>query len=207
MAKIQENAYAMARDNTIVSALINMAGTMPPQENLLCMAILTNLTRHTDNCEFLMKKQQGFTSAVLKCATSTDSECKKCAILALQNLSCDKGCRQDLLNNPEGLSIISNLASKNEGNSDTRMSALHTIKNLCNEPSHAANLLENELIMTTLCATANDKNTKFQLIACDGLATLAQWLYSLSETCITKNDVDIGNRPLGSMACTWDQWH
>jgi len=207
MAKIQDNAYTMARNHKIISALTKTFGTMPPQENLLCMAIFTNLTRHKDNCEYLMRQHQGFTSAVLKGATSADSECKKCAILALQNLSCDKVCSQDLMKNPEGLSIISNLASKHEGNADIRMSALHTIKNLCNEPSQMASLLEHDLVMTTLCTAAKDKDTKFQIIACDGLATLSQWLYSLSETCITKNDVDIGKRPLGSMACTWDQWH
>lgn len=145
---------------------------------------------------------------MLKIAASADTESKKCANLALQNLSCDKICRKNFIKYPDGLPIISKLASKCESNHDSRMSALHTMKNLCNEPSYMASLLESNVALNTLCATAKDKKKpEFQIIASDGLATMAQWLYSSAETCIAKNDIDIGNRPLGSMSCTWDQWH
>jgi len=208
IVKTQDNALIMASNHKIIAAMTNILGTMAPQENLLCVAIFTNLTRHKENCEYLVIDHPGFISTLLEIATSEDPECKKCAILALQNLSCDKICSQDFIKYPESLSIICKIASKQESNLDTRMSALHTLKNLCNEPSSMPTLVENDFVMPTLCIIAKDKkNLALQLIACDALATLSQWLYSSAESCLEKNNINIGNRPLGSMACTWDQWH
>jgi len=208
VAKVKDSSYRIAREKEIITLLTKLSGSMAAQENLLCLAIFTNLTRHKDNGKYLIGEYPDFADILLKGAASGDPECQKCANLALQNLSCEKVCRQNFAKYPLLVPILSKSVLEKEANLDTRLSALYTLKNLCNEASYVVAMTENSCATAALLSLAKDyKNPMFQYIACDALAVLSQWLYSSAETCMKKNDISITDRSLGSKVYTWDQWH
>jgi hypothetical protein len=159
---------------------------------------------------------------------SADAECKKCALYGLQNLSCASNCRQDLANLPDLLANITKAAFRHD-HPEQQLSALHTLKNLSDDPFNLVTMTNTPGCTATLLALANndstgeDSNKKSfsasrvmaQYLACDTLATLSHWLLTLSTTRKSKDSsggegaggkggIDMGRRTFKQN--TWDAW-
>lgn len=156
-AKLKEGAQTMIHNNDLVSLLMRISGTMTAEENLLCMAIIANLTRDTENITILTD-QSNFMSVIERGLSSRNVENRKCATMALQNLSCKKEFRVKFaaLENVESITsllgkistTVDDNAEMKEGKAATKakkaaymacmhegqVNAIRTIKNLSIEP-------------------------------------------------------------------------
>lgn len=209
MSKVKSISKQIARSDTLIRKLMETAGQMTPEENVLNMAILTNITRDKENTSFLVQKLPGFTRALIVGVESSNPECQKCAMLAMQNLSFSSNSRKSLTTVPNLLSSIAKygFASKNP---EAKIAAIQALKNLTLEPANVLSITNSPGVPAALMALANEKRADplIQYEACDALATMAQWLYSTAEVCIEKHDLDMGDRyPLGSQqVSTYKQW-
>jgi len=119
LSKNKDVSVALARTECIPSALVNIANKMELAANILCVATITNLTRHPENAEHLVYNVKGLVPTLLNHIVSgsvrngggggddaDNHECAKCALYALQNLSCSNNCRQELANTPNLLAVL-----------------------------------------------------------------------------------------------------
>lgn len=207
-SKVKEVAKHMAKNKQVVKILVESSGSMTDEENILCVAVVTNLTRDITNSKDLVS-HQNLVDAIVKAVSSELDEERKCAVFALQNLSCCVACRQDLATTFDLLTAIARVAFvKNKPK--IQIGALHTLRNLCNEPSNLITITDTPGVSATLLATANDPSHEMaQYLACDALATLSQWLRLSAESCIDKIPKEklTHNYKMPSLRTTsWNQW-
>jgi hypothetical protein len=218
LSKNKDVSTALARTECIPAALINIANKMELAANILCVATITNLTRHPENAEHLVYHVKNLVPTLLDHIVSTGRadgedyhECAKCALYALQNLSCSNNCRQELANTPNLLAALTKAAFKTQYR-DQQLSALHTLKNLSDDPFNLVTMTNTPGCTATLLALANDgNNVMAQYLACDTLATLSHWLLTLSTAKTRKGKVvgeeedgEVGRRTFQTL--TWEQW-
>jgi hypothetical protein len=221
LSKNKDVSVQLARTECIPAALVNIANKMDLAANILCVAILTNLTRHPENAEHLVYKVKGLVPTLLghivggsagRIQGAEDNhECAKCALYALQNLSCSNNCRQELANTPNLLAALTKNAFKTQ-HRDQQLSAIHTLKNLSDDPFNLVTMTNTPGCTATLLALANDGNDAMtQYLACDTLATLSHWLLTLSRTKTRRSkvvgeeeDTEVGRRTFQTL--TWEMW-
>jgi hypothetical protein len=222
LSKNQDVSSALARTECSIGSLVAVANTMELAANILCIAILTNLTRHPENAHHLVHSVPNLVRTfVLNVERSTNNpfdentECAKCALYALQNLSCTGTCRQELANAPDLLGNVTKAAFRHDCPAQ-QLSALHTLKNLSDDPFNLVTMTNTPGCTATLLALANNdascaagaggsaaaspagsaaaspggenNNAMAQYLACDTLATLSHWLLTLSATRLSKDD-------------------
>ncbi len=239
LSKNRDVSDALARTECVTSSLVSVANTMEVAANILCIATLTNLTRHPDNAYHLVYRVPGlvgtFVAHVEACSTNPfdeNAECAKCALYALQNLSCTGNCRQELANTPDLLSNVTKAAFRHDC-PEQQLSALHALKNLSDDPFNLVTMTNTPGCTATLLALANndsscapsssprssaggkgplaENNAMAQYLACDTLATLSHWLLTLSATRKSKDGAEKGggidmNRRTFKQ-CTWEVWN
>jgi len=239
LSKNRDVSDALARTESIIGSLVCVASTMELAANILCIAILTNLTRHPDNAYHLVYKIPDLVSTFvhhIECTSTNpfdeNAECAKCALYALQNLSCTGNCRQELANTPELLGNVTKAAFRHDC-PEQQLSALHTLKNLSDDPFNLVTMTNTPGCTATLLALANndpscssprsqrspcspqgdiskqpstlkDNNIMAQYLACDTLATLSHWLLTLSAT-RKSNNIDMNRRTFKQS--TWEAWN
>ncbi len=225
LSKNKDISTKLARADCITASLARIASTMELAANILCIAIITNLTRHPDNAAHLVFNVPNLlTILVASTSDNVDQEICKCSLYALQNLSCTGSIRQELANAPDLLATITKNAFKTQF-PEQQLSALHTLKNLSDDPFNLVTMTNTPGCTATLLALANDsKNGMAQFLACDTLATLSHWLLTLSaaKRCKEKsslvagiggangnskggnNDSDSGRRTF--QTATWEMW-
>jgi hypothetical protein len=228
LSKNKDVSTMLARTECVMSALVSIAGTMELAANIICIAITTNLTRHPDNAYYLLHKVPDLVAVLVRHIESADVECKKCAVYGLQNLSCASNCRQDLANLPDLLGNVTKAAFQHD-HPEQQLSALHTLRNLSDDPFNLVTMTNTPGCTATLLALANNDSTAedgnengvsssrvmAQYLACDTLATLSHWLLTLSTTRRSKDSgggeggggkggVDAGRRTFKQN--TWEAW-
>jgi hypothetical protein len=223
LSKNKDISNTLARTECVTSTLVGMASTMEAAANILCIATLTNLTRHPDNAYHLVYSSPDLVNTFVRHIDSADGECNKCALFALQNLSCKTNCRQELANMPGLLGSVTKAAFRHDF-PEQQLSALHTLKNLSDDPFNLVTMTNTPGCTATLLALANNdkrtdvngNNTMVQFLACDTLATLSHWLLTLSKT---RKGKEIGGEDGFSGKCgggdtsrrtfqqsTWEAW-
>ena len=212
LSKNKDVSSQLARTASVVSALVLIAGKMETPANIICIAVLTNLTRLPDNAYHLAYKCPDLVNTMVEHIESDENECAKCALYSLQNLSCTGNCRQELANTPDLLSSVTKAAFRHDF-PEQQISALHTLKNLSDDPFNLVTMTNTPGCTATLLALANDstRGGVAQYVACDTLATLSHWLLTLSSTRKTVTskgedgeNVDVGRRTFKQN--TYESW-
>ncbi len=228
LSKNRDVSTMLARTECVMLALVGIAGTMELAANMICIAIMTNLTRHPDNAHHLLNKVPNLVGMLVRHIESADDESKKCAVYGLQNLSCASNCRQDLANLPDLLGNVTKAAFQHD-HPEQQLSALHTLKNLSDDPFNLVTMTNTPGCTATLLALANNDTTAedgdekgvssnrvmARYLACDTLATLSHWLLTLSTTRKSKESgggesgggkggADAGRRTFKQN--TWEAW-
>lgn len=153
--------------------------------------------------------------AMVYAMSSPSVQSRTFACRALQNLSQDKSCRQDLAITKD---LIESLVQRVglSGNEEEKLAAISTLKNLADEPTNLIPMTNTPDCFATLMQVAHgqDANTTemMQFLACDALATLSHWLRKIAST-------DASETMLGTAApktadllnptlkvVTWSQW-
>ena len=226
LSKNRDVSGALARTECVTSSLVSVANTMELAANILCVAILTNLTRHPDNAHHIVFKVPDLVGTFVRHVELSDAECAKCAMYAMQNLSCASNCRQELANTPDLLGNVTKAAFRHDC-PEQQLSALHTLKNLSDDPFNLVTMTNTPGCTATLLALANndasgigsDKNQEgsggeggnnnamAQYLACDTLATLSHWLLTLSATrkAGERAGLDLSRRTFKQN--TWEAWN
>lgn len=210
ISKAKDGAHKMSGNRSLMDVLTKISGTMTVEENILCMAIFANLTRNAENIDRLLRIPN-FTESIARGLESRKEECRKCATLALQNLSCSKQFRRRI---GASQNVLPGLARQALNNSDKKsadeaqLAAVHTMRNLAVEPSNMPALLGTPgLAASLICMASNKDKEMTQYVACDTLAALSQWLDAVSDTCIERGGIDLKGRNLASMKVhTWNQY-
>lgn len=179
ISKSQEGSRILIDNKKLMSLLGNISGTMSADENTLCMAIFTNLSRDPVNLEKL-GKISNLLDILARGMRSRSIECRKCAVLTVQNLSCVLSFRRRLGADPYLLENLCThaLGETTDENSlvkDIKLAAIHSLRNLSAEPCNLVSIADTPgLVAAMMLAATTDikpevsiSNTEEKENACD----------------------------------------
>ena len=210
LVKEKDNAYFFARDLNLVSTLVDITRYQESPSHALAIQILAHLTRHRLN-KTLAFKPKTFVPALVEATQSPSDEARLYACYALQNLSQEKSCRQELAIAAHLIEVLCDRC-RNGTQDAERLAAVSTLKNLCDEPANLIPMTNTTGCVSTLMHFAhnggwngntvgsggggenkeelddgNDDSgghvtAVMQYRACDALATLSHWLRKIATS-------------------------
>jgi hypothetical protein len=208
LVKEKDNAYHFARDLNFVSTMVDISLCHESPSHALAVKILANLTRHRLN-KVLAFKPKTVVPALVEATQSTNDDARLYACYAIQNLSQEKSCRQELAIAEHLIEALCDRCRNGTLDAE-RLAAVSTLKNLCDEPANLIPLTNTPGCVTTLMhlahaatpfprsTAANDDNPTdafapppppplvitelMQYRACDALATLSHWLRKIATS-------------------------
>eukprot|EP00557_Chaetoceros_sp_GSL56_P011764 CAMPEP_0176480608 /NCGR_PEP_ID=MMETSP0200_2-20121128/2368_1 /TAXON_ID=947934 /ORGANISM="Chaetoceros sp., Strain GSL56" /LENGTH=1063 /DNA_ID=CAMNT_0017876739 /DNA_START=36 /DNA_END=3227 /DNA_ORIENTATION=+ len=209
ISKVKYGGLKMMSNKSLMSNLANICGAMTADENVLCLAIFTNLSRNSENMDELFELPN-LVKGINRGLSSKTAECRRCATLALQNLSCHDLFRRKIGNSQEILSgLVPQILNVDVASTDdTKHAAINTLRNLSVDPSTIPNMVGTPGLSAGLMIIAVDSSKEdAQYLACDTLAAFSHWLDTIADVCIETNEIALNGRPLASMrVSTWNQW-
>jgi hypothetical protein len=152
--------------------------------------IIANITRHRDNAKHIVFKIKIVVPAMVFATKSPNEESRQHALCALQNLSQDQFCRQEIANTKD--LILSLCQRVRQGTTDTeKLSAMSALKNLTDEPANLIPMSNTAECFATMMQIAhgNGVDVNLQYLACDALATISHWLRKIA----TSGSIDINH--------------
>ena len=215
LVKEKDNAYHFARDLHFLTTLVDISHYQLSPSHTLAIKILAHLTRHRLNKVLAFKPK----SVVPAFVAATQSECDETrlyACYALQNLSQEKSCRQELaISNHliEALCERCRVATVWE----ERLATISTLKNLCDEPANLIPMTNTADCVSTLMQLADGgdatgNSSMIQYRACDALATLSHWLRKIATSGYSLDATEQGRPPMKGLfvptlrEVSWNQW-
>jgi len=175
LSKIREVAYTLARHTIVMNTFVDVSGFLPEQVDIVCQVTMANLTRVPENALPLVYHVKNFVTVLVLAASSSTAARRKYACFALQNLSCESGCRQELGYEPKLLQVLLQ-CSRSSDAMDEQESALTALDNLSKEPSNLVNFTNNGIVAGLLAHAKDNSKPTLLYLACDALATLAHWI-------------------------------
>merc|ERR1719464_2235032 len=143
------------------------------------------LSRHCSNSKMLVFKMKEVVPAVVFATDSENAESRKYACFTLQNFSQDKPCRQQLASIDNLLPAVCRRI-RGAKDQEEKLSALHALKNLTDEPANLIPMTNTPECFATLMhvAHASDESVTemMQYLGCDALATLSHWFRSIATS-------------------------
>lgn len=181
--------FDIARSECLVNALIGVSKKHASPSHPRAIAILAHLTRHPKNCHQLVFKYLTLLPMLQNATGSDDTEARKYALCALQNLSMDKSCRAPIGHTPE---MIASLTERcNSQNKEEVLAAVASLQNLSDEP---ANLIQFTIVKncigTIISIAQSDKARMLdgvetdltQFMAKNALATISFWFRKIATS-------------------------
>jgi hypothetical protein len=215
LTKEKDNAYHFARDRALVSTMVAISKFDESPSHTLAVKLLANLTRHRLNTKMVVFKHQIIVPALVVAVEAINDETRLYACYALQNLSQDKSCRQELAITDNLITALCN-RSREARAEEERLAAVSALKNLCDEPANLIPLTNTRDCISTMMQLAHGNeegvSDTTQYRACDGLATLSHWLRKIATSGKTLDDAKRGKQPTRELfvpslqVITWDQW-
>lgn len=185
LVKEKDNAYILARHAYLMETLVAISKLHESSAHAHAIRILANLTRHRGNSKHIVFKIKTVVPAIVKASFSQNDDARKHACFALQNLAQDKPCRQELAITDGLLSAVC-VRIRQASDPEERLSAIHTIKNLTDEPANLIPMTNTSECFATLMqiAHASDDSVSemMQYLGCDALATLSHWFRSIATS-------------------------
>lgn len=179
------------------------------------VSILAQLTRNRENSKWLVMTIRAVVPTFVFATESFNDYSRRFACYALQNLSQDKFCRQEVANTPNLLVALCKRARKATDETE-KLAAISALKNLTDEPANLVPMTNAQQCFATLIQISQGHgkhNTEMmQYLACDGLSTLSYWFRKVA-TSAQVMDVDAQGPPLSRSlfvpslkVVTWNQW-
>ena len=223
LVKEKDNAYHLARCMTFVTTLVDIALCHETPSHALSIKIIANLTRHRLN-KVLAFKPKTVVPALVEATQSSNDDARLYACYALQNLSQEKSCRQELAIAEHLIDVLCDRCRNGTLDAE-RLAAVSTLKNLCDEPANLIPLTNTTGCVTTLMQLAHSAphlptttalstpvvdNTHapsvsqsssraiaelMQYRACDALATLSHWLRKIATSGHSLEQTQRGRMP------------
>ena len=153
LVKEKDNAYHLARYLTLVTTLVDIAQCHESPSHALAVKVLANLTRHRLN-KILAFKPKTVVPALVEATQSSNDDARLFACYALQNLSQEKSCRQELAIAEHLIEVLCDRCRNGTLDAE-RLAAVSTLKNLCDEPANLIPLTNTTGCVTTLMQLAH----------------------------------------------------
>lgn len=211
LVKEKDNAYHFARDLNFLTTLVEISQYQQSSSHTLAVQILAHLTRHRLN-KVLAFKPKIVIPALVQATQSPSDETRLYACYALQNLSQEKSCRQELAIADqliEALCERCRVATRPE----ERLATISTLKNLCDEPANLIPMTNTADCVSTLMQMADsDDDALLQYRACDALATLSHWLRKIATSGYSLDASEQGRPAMKGLfvptlrEVSWNQW-
>jgi len=185
LVKEKDIAFDLARHSYLVDTLVAITRLQESCSQEYALKILAHLSRNRSNSKIMVFKKKNIVPAVVFATYSQNDESRKYACFALQNLSQDKPCRQEMASTDNLLTAVCRRI-RNSKDEEEKLAALHTLKNLTDEPANLIPMTNTPECFATLMqvAHASDESVTemMQYIACDALATLSHWFRSIATS-------------------------
>lgn len=153
LVKEKDNAYHLARSVTLVTTLVDIMQCHESPSHALAVKVIANLTRHRLN-KVLAFKPKTVVPALVEATQSTNDDARLYACYALQNLSQEKSCRQELAIAEHLIEVLCDRCRNGTLDAE-RLAAVSTLKNLCDEPANLIPLTNTTGCVTTLMQLAH----------------------------------------------------
>lgn len=185
LAKEKDNAFILARNTYLMDSLVAIARLQESSSQEFGLKLLAHFSRHRANSKVMVFKVKATVPAIVLATRSDSAESRKYACFALQNLSQDKPCRQELASIDNLLPAVCRRI-RSAKDAEERLAALHTLKNLSDEPANLIPMTNTPECFATLMQIAHasdDSVTEtMQYLGCDALATLSHWFRSIATS-------------------------
>jgi len=219
LVKEKDNAYILARHVYLISALVAIIKLQESSSQDFGLKLLAHLSRHRSNSKILVFKMKDVLPAIVFATNSKNEVSRKYACYTLQNFSQDKPCRQQLASIENLLAAVCRRI-RNAEDPEEKLAALHTLKNLTDEPANLIPMTNTPECFATLIQvahTSDDTITEMmQYIGCDALATLSHWFRSIAtsgqrigtaqkntvESIVAKDDLFVPSQRV----LAWEPW-
>jgi hypothetical protein len=218
LGKEKDNAYRLARDSSLLRTIVQIVDFEESQAHTCAVKFLANLSRHRLNTKLMVFQERTVIMALVRATYSPIEETRLFACYALQNLTHDQSCRQELAS-VDGLVTTLCCRCRYADAEDERLAAISALKNLCDEPANLIPLTNTPECIATLMHLAHGREDgvteMMQYCACDALATLSHWLRKIATSGKALDDVQRGIPPESETSLfvptlrvvTWNQWH
>ena len=217
LVKEKDNAYHFARDLNLLTTMVEVSRYEDSPSHALAVKILAHLTRHRLN-KVLAFKPKSIVPALIGATQSPNDDARLYACYALQNLSQEKSCRQELAIAAHLIEVLCDRC-RNGVHAEERLAAISTLKNLCDEPANLIPMTNTTGCVATLMHFAHAAPTNeprvtelMQYRACDALATLSHWLRKISTSGHSLDATQKGRPPTKGLfvpslrEVSWNQW-
>jgi hypothetical protein len=211
LVKEKDNAYHFARDIDFLTTLVDISGFQESPSHMLAIKIIAHLTRHRLN-KVLAFKPKTVVPALIEATQSPNDDARLYACYALQNLSQEKSCRQELAIANHLIEVLCDRC-RNGKHFEERLASISTLKNLCDEPANLIPMTNTADCVTTLMQMADSSTDPLiQYRACDALATLSHWLRKIATSGYSLDATEKGRPPMKGLfvptlrEVSWNQW-
>jgi len=182
--KEKDNAFAIAR-HSIVHVLVEIAELQEASCHVHAVKILAHLTRHRENSKWIVFSLRVVVPCFVQASSSDNEEARKFACCALQNLSQDKACRQEVAST-KGLVLVMCQRARQATDPDEKLAAISALKNLTDEPANLIPMSNTPECFATIMQLAHGGDETvtemMQYLACDALATWSHWLRKIATS-------------------------
>jgi len=212
LAKNKSNAYFLARDESFISSINEVGEMFSSPSHTKSIIVLAHLSRLKFNNHQMIFRMSNVVTTLIHACQSTDPECRKYACFALQNLSIDKTCRQELAILPGLLAALSACA-RHDDFEEEQLAAVSAIRNLSDEYANIIQISNTlDFIPTIIDLSQNTLPSANELVpyyTSDSLAYLSRSLRSISDNgimlCVQEKKESMVNLP-SNQICSWNQW-
>lgn len=153
--------------------------------HLHAVKVIAHLTRHRGNSKLIVFQIKIVVPAMVLATTSKNDDARKFACFAIQNLSQDKNCRQEVAGT-KGLVMALCHRARQATKSEEKLAAVSGLKNLTDDPANLIPMSNTPECFATLMQIAHghdkDVSEEMQYLACDALATLSHWLRKIASS-------------------------
>lgn len=185
LVKEKDNTYILARHKYLVDTLVEISKLHDSPSHEHAVRLLAHMTRHRGNSKHLVFKMRKVVPVLVKASFSQNDETRRYACFALQNLSQDKPCRQELAITEDLLTALC-VRIRQASDPVERLSAIHALKNLTDEPANLIPMTNTPECFATLMQIAHSGDDSvtamMQFLGCDALATLSHWFRSIATS-------------------------
>jgi hypothetical protein len=185
LVKEKDNAFVLARHSYLIDTLVAITRLQESSSQDFGLKLLAHLSRHRSNSKILVFKMKEVVPAIVFATHSENGDSRKYACFALQNFSQDKPCRQQLASIENLLPAVCRRI-RGAKDQEEKLAALHTLKNLTDEPANLIPMTNTPECFATLMqvAHASDESVTetMQYLGCDALATLSHWFRSIATS-------------------------
>lgn len=177
--------FHISRHPDLLLTFVDLSYMHESPSHTRAIQLICNLTRHRGNSKLLVFNNRIVVPALVHAMSSQSVQSRTYACRALQNLSQDKSCRQDLAITKELVDALVQRVSLSD-DEEEKLAAVSALKNLADEPTNLIPMTNTPECLATLMQVAHgqDSNTTemMQFLACDALATLSYWLRKIAST-------------------------